>query len=81
MRPVLAAPAAPSAQGSDPPGLWLGAATRRGVGSGQRNLPAQLGPAVAGRVQRQRMVYGVLAEELAGQVHALSVKALAPGET
>lgn len=34
-----------------------------------------------GRVQRQRMVYGALAEELAGQVHALSVKALAPGET
>ena len=32
-------------------------------------------------VQRQRMVYGALAEELAGQVHALSVKALAPGET
>ncbi len=33
------------------------------------------------RVQRQRKVYGVLAEELAGPVHALSVKALAPGET
>jgi BolA protein len=34
-----------------------------------------------GRVQRQRMVYGALAEELAGPVHALSLKALAPGET
>jgi BolA protein len=34
-----------------------------------------------GRVQRQRAVYGALAEELAGPVHALSVKALAPGET
>ena len=33
------------------------------------------------RVQRQRMVYSVLATELAGQVHALSVKALAPGES
>jgi BolA protein len=32
------------------------------------------------RVQRQRKIYGVLAEELAGPVHALSVKALAPGE-
>jgi len=32
------------------------------------------------RVQRQRRVYGVLAEELAGPVHALSVTALAPGE-
>ena len=32
------------------------------------------------RVQRQRMVYATLAEELAGSVHALSVKALAPGE-
>jgi BolA family transcriptional regulator, general stress-responsive regulator len=32
------------------------------------------------RVARQRMVYGVLAAELAGQVHALSVKATAPGE-
>ena len=34
-----------------------------------------------GRVQRQRAVYGALAEELAGPVHALSLKALAPGET
>ena len=32
------------------------------------------------RVGRQRMVYAALAEELAGQVHALSVAALAPGE-
>ena len=39
-------------------------------------------PAFSGvsRVERQRQVYGVLAEELAGPVHALSVKALAPGE-
>ncbi|HVN01475.1 MAG TPA: BolA family protein [Caulobacteraceae bacterium] len=32
------------------------------------------------RVQRQRLVYAAVAEELAGPVHALSVKALAPGE-
>jgi BolA protein len=32
------------------------------------------------RVARQRMVYAALAEELAGPVHALSVKALAPGD-
>ena len=39
-------------------------------------------PAFAGtnQVARQRMVYRALAEELAGPVHALSVKALAPGE-
>ena len=35
----------------------------------------------AGKVARQRLVYKALAEELAGPVHALSVKALAPGET
>ena len=34
----------------------------------------------AAHVARQRMVYRALAEELAGPLHALSVKALAPGE-
>jgi len=34
----------------------------------------------AAKVARQRLVYRALAEELAGPVHALSVKALAPGE-
>jgi BolA protein len=34
----------------------------------------------ANKVARQRMVYRALADELAGPVHALSVKALAPGE-
>jgi BolA protein len=34
----------------------------------------------APKVMRQRMVYKALAEELAGPVHALSVRALAPGE-
>lgn len=33
------------------------------------------------RIQRQRLVHGLLAEELAGPVHALSLKTLAPGET
>lgn len=33
-----------------------------------------------GRVQRQRRINEILAEELAGPVHALSIKALAPGE-
>ncbi len=33
-----------------------------------------------GRVQRQRLINAALAEELAGPVHALSIRALAPGE-
>jgi len=33
-----------------------------------------------GRVQRQRLVNAALAEELAGPVHALSIKALTPEE-
>jgi BolA family transcriptional regulator, general stress-responsive regulator len=33
------------------------------------------------RVQRQRLVYGILAAELAGPVHALSLKTGAPGES
>ena len=33
------------------------------------------------RIQRQRRVYAALADELAGPVHALSLKALAPGES
>jgi BolA protein len=33
-----------------------------------------------GRVERQRRVNAALAEELAGPVHALSIKARAPGE-
>ena len=39
-------------------------------------------PAFAGanKVARQRLVYKALAEELAGPVHALSIKAFAPGE-
>ncbi|MGE4062805.1 MAG: BolA family protein [Rhodospirillaceae bacterium] len=33
-----------------------------------------------GRVERQRIVYGILAEELRERVHALSLKLTAPGE-
>ncbi|BCW87896.1 DNA-binding transcriptional regulator BolA [Alphaproteobacteria bacterium SO-S41] len=33
-----------------------------------------------GRVARQRLVYDALKDELAGPVHALAVKAKAPGE-
>lgn len=33
------------------------------------------------RVDRQRMVYGALAEELKSRIHALTVTARAPGET
>ncbi len=35
----------------------------------------------ANRITRQRMVHKALADELKGPVHALSVKALAPGES
>ena len=33
-----------------------------------------------GRLQRQRQVYAALSEELAGQVHALSLQTSVPGE-
>jgi len=32
------------------------------------------------RVARQRMIYKVLAEEMAGPIHALAISATAPGE-
>lgn len=34
-----------------------------------------------GRVDRQRLVYSILAEELKGPVHALAVRAVAPTES
>jgi BolA protein len=33
-----------------------------------------------GRVQRQRLIYGLLQEELAGPVHALALRTIAPSE-
>lgn len=33
------------------------------------------------RIERQRLVYSLLAAELAGPVHALSLSTLAPGES
>lgn len=40
-------------------------------------------PAFAGlsRVERQRKIYTVLSEEMVNRVHALSLSALAPGES
>jgi BolA protein len=32
------------------------------------------------RVERQRLVYGVLSEEMAGPIHALALKTLSPSE-
>lgn len=58
-----------------------GHAGARGGGESHFNILIEAGAfAGAARVARQRMVHKVLAEELAGPVHALSVKALAPGE-
>jgi BolA protein len=34
-----------------------------------------------GRVERHRMVYALLADEIAGGVHALALQTLAPGES
>lgn len=34
-----------------------------------------------GRIERQRLVYALLAAEMAGPVHALSLTTLAPGES
>lgn len=33
-----------------------------------------------GRVERQRLVYGLLSEEMAGPIHALALRTLAPSE-
>ncbi len=32
------------------------------------------------RIERQRLVYGALAEEMAGDIHALSLRTLSPSE-
>jgi BolA family transcriptional regulator, general stress-responsive regulator len=65
----------------DDSGRHAGHAGARAGGESHFNVTIEA-PAFAGasKVTRQRMVYRALAEELAGPVHALSVKALAPGE-
>lgn len=59
-----------------------GHAGHTGAGESHFNLVIEA-EAFAGkaRVARQRMVHHVLAEELAGPVHALSIIARAPGES
>jgi BolA protein len=59
-----------------------GHAGHSGSGESHFNLRIEA-EAFAGkaRVMRQRMVMKVLADELAGPVHALSIIATAPGET
>jgi BolA protein len=68
-------------QVDDDSGRHSGHAGARDGGESHFNVTIEA-EAFAGvsRVQRQRMVYAALADELAGPVHALSVKALAPGE-
>ncbi len=65
----------------DDSGRHAGHAGARGGGESHFNVVIEAA-AFEGlsRVERQRMVHAALAEELAGPVHALSVKALAPGE-
>lgn len=58
-----------------------GHASSPGTGESHFNLRL-ISPDFAGksRVERQKMVYQVLAEEMAGPVHALALKTLAPDE-
>ena len=60
------------------------AGATRGDGSqGETHFQVRLVSAVfegVPRVERQRRVYAALADELAGPVHALSLKALTPAE-
>jgi BolA family transcriptional regulator, general stress-responsive regulator len=66
----------------DDSGRHAGHAGARAGGESHFNVTIECAAfAGLGRVQRQRLVYGALAEELAGPVHALSLKALAPGES
>ena len=60
------------------------AGATRGDGSqGETHFQVRLVSAAfegVSRVERQRLVYAALADELAGPVHALSLKALTPAE-
>ena len=52
-------------------------------GTGESHFEVRLVSAVfsgLSRVERQRQVYGVLAEELSGPVHALALRTLTPEE-
>ena len=58
-------------------------ATRDDGSQGETHFQVRLVSAVfegVPRVERQRRVYAALADELAGPVHALSLKALTPAE-
>jgi len=51
--------------------------------AGERHFTLHIeSPAFAGknRVQRQRMIYGALGDLMESRVHALSIRAIAPGE-
>lgn len=66
----------------DDSGRHAGHAGARPGGESHFNVTIEAAAfAGAGKVARQRMVYRALADELAGPLHALSVKALAPGES
>lgn len=56
------------------------AGARQGGESHFNVLIVASGFAGLGRVERQRLVYGILAEELAGPVHALSLSLRTPEE-
>jgi len=58
-------------------------ATREDGSQGETHFSVRIvAETIAGlsRVERQRRVYAVLAEEMAGSVHALSLTALSPAE-
>ena len=66
----------------DDSALHAGHAGARGGGESHFSITIESAAfAGLGRVQRQRLVYAALSEALAGPVHALSLRALAPGET
>ena len=61
------------------PNMWR----RRGLNRGETHFTVTIiSPSFAGRsrIDRHRMVHEVLAEELAGPVHALAVQARTPDE-
>ncbi|WP_341704174.1 BolA family protein [Ferrovibrio sp.] len=67
----------------DESALHAGHAAMKGLAAGETHfrltvVSAQF--AGLGRLQRQRLVNRILAEELAGPVHALAITALAPDE-